>query len=231
MSFLQQARAEGIRRDPEQQIGVAAERARSSIISVSARSAASALGRAGAFAQLPSLLPFLAASSHPPPLPERARSAPAPLHSEHDIMCGPDHAAPGESYATHEGIKAALADDNFVSAEFPVAFKTATGESYTYKSFICYKKDAPPRPLVMVLPNYAGMKQFDKDQAMFLAKLGYVGLAVDVTAETEGYMYADRNPVVECKDGETAELKSRFSRTVQSVAGDYVNMLDAKVWE
>ena len=61
-----------------------------------------------------------------------------------------------------------------------------------------------PRPVVLVLPNYAGMKQFDKDQAVFLAKLGYIGLAVEVFHETEDYKYADRNPVVECKDGENS---------------------------
>mmetsp|Transcript_29451 Transcript_29451/g.77182 ORF Transcript_29451/g.77182 Transcript_29451/m.77182 type:complete len:307 (+) Transcript_29451:33-953(+) len=75
------------------------------------------------------------------------------------------------------------------------------------------------------------MKQFDKDQAMFMAQLGYVGLAVDLYTETEDYTYADRNPVVQCADGERAEMQSQYSRTVESVASDYVNMKDAKVWE
>jgi hypothetical protein len=84
----------------------------------------------------------------------------------------------------------------------------------------------------MVLPNYAGMKQFDKDQAVFLAKLGYVGLAVELFHETEDYKYADRNPVVECKNGETGgAYASQYSRSVSSKASDYVNAKDAKVME
>jgi dienelactone hydrolase len=46
--------------------------------------------------------------------------------------------------------------------------------SYTYKSWIAYKRNAAPKPVIMVFPNYAGLKDFDKDQAMFLAKLGWV---------------------------------------------------------
>ena len=146
-------------------------------------------------------------------------------------MCGPDHPAPEQDYRTHASITGLLADDKYALDEFPVAFTHQSGEVYTYKSFIAYKKGAPPRPLVLVLPNYAGLKQFDKDQALFLAKCGYVGLAVDVFRETEQYSYADRNPAVELKDGETAEYASRFSRTVRSKAADYVNCKDIKIME
>ena len=43
-----------------------------------------------------------------------------------------------------------------------------------------------PRPLVLVIHNYQGLKQFDRDVAEYLARLGYVGLAID--------MYGDRVP-------------------------------------
>ena len=37
-------------------------------------------------------------------------------------MCGPDHPAPEGDYTTHEGIAAALADDNFVTEVRPAFF-------------------------------------------------------------------------------------------------------------
>ena len=40
--------------------------------------------------------------------------------------------------------------------------------------------DAGPRPLVMVIHNYQGLKFFDLDVAEYLARVGYVGLAIDV---------------------------------------------------
>ncbi len=41
-----------------------------------------------------------------------------------------------------------------------------------------------PRPLVLVVHNYQGLKFFDVDVAEYLARLGYVGLAVDMYGET-----------------------------------------------
>ena len=40
--------------------------------------------------------------------------------------------------------------------------------------------DAGPRPLVLVVHNFQGLKYFDVDVAEYLARVGYVGLAVDV---------------------------------------------------
>ena len=68
-------------------------------------------------------------------------------------MCGPDHPAPDADYSTHASIKAMLADDKYAVEEFPVKFTHQSGEVYTYKSCIAYKRNAPPRPLVLVLPN------------------------------------------------------------------------------
>ena len=39
---------------------------------------------------------------------------------------------------------------------------------------------AGPRPLVLVIHNYQGLKFFDVDVAEYLARVGYVGLAVDM---------------------------------------------------
>ncbi len=39
---------------------------------------------------------------------------------------------------------------------------------------------AGPRPLVLVIHNYQGLKFFDVDVAEYLARVGYVGLAIDV---------------------------------------------------
>lgn len=55
-------------------------------------------------------------------------------------------------------------------------------------------KGRQPVPVVLVCHNYAGLKQFDIDQACFLAKAGYVGLAIDLYKETPEYTYEDRNP-------------------------------------
>ena len=46
-----------------------------------------------------------------------------------------------------------------------------------------------PRPLVLVIHNYQGLKYFDIDVAEYLARLGYVGLAID--------MYGDLVPANE----------------------------------
>lgn len=67
-------------------------------------------------------------------------------------------------------------------------------EGYTYKSDIAFQEGKERAPVVLVFPNYAGKKQFDVDQAVFLAKLGYVGVAVDLYKDTVEYSLADRNP-------------------------------------
>jgi dienelactone hydrolase len=41
-----------------------------------------------------------------------------------------------------------------------------------------------PRPLVLVVHNYQGLKFFDVDVAEYLARIGYVGLAVDMYGDT-----------------------------------------------
>ena len=49
---------------------------------------------------------------------------------------------------------------------FPLTF-----EGYTYKhGHIAYVEGRPPAPVIQVQHNYAGLKQFDIDQAAFLAR-------------------------------------------------------------
>ncbi len=43
---------------------------------------------------------------------------------------------------------------------------------------------AGPRPLVLVIHNYQGLKFFDVDVAEYLARVGYVGLAIDMYGQT-----------------------------------------------
>ena len=44
-------------------------------------------------------------------------------------------------------------------------------------------ESAGPRPLVLVIHNYQGLKFFDVDVAEYLARVGYVGLAIDMYGE------------------------------------------------
>jgi len=82
-----------------------------------------------------------------------------------------------------------------------------TFEGHTYPhSRIAYVKGRPPAPVVLVHPNYAGLKQFDIDQACFLARAGYVGLAIDLYQDSAVYSYEDRNPD---KDRSTKELRDK----------------------
>ena len=80
--------------------------------------------------------------------------------------------------------------------DFPVTF-----EGYTYPhGKIAYIAGRDPVPVVMIHPNYAGAKQFDTDQACFLARCGYAAVVVDHYKETDlvgvggDYPYTDRDP-------------------------------------
>mmetsp|Transcript_7290 Transcript_7290/g.11640 ORF Transcript_7290/g.11640 Transcript_7290/m.11640 type:complete len:336 (-) Transcript_7290:33-1040(-) len=72
---------------------------------------------------------------------------------------------------------------------FPVDFG-----GYTYQGWIAFEQGVPSKPVVLCFPNYAGLKQFDKDQVVFLAQLGYTGLAVDMYKDTVEYPACNRNP-------------------------------------
>lgn len=52
-----------------------------------------------------------------------------------------------------------------------------------FTGMVCYDERLGKRPLVMTVHNYQGIKQFDYDDAAWLARLGYIGLAVDCYGE------------------------------------------------
>lgn len=123
-------------------------------------------------------------------------------------MCVPDdheHNDDGNEYVTQLGLvpvptsSGSTSEGQLVVESFPLTF-----DGYLYKhGYIAYVKGRPPAPVVLVHHNYAGLKQFDIDQACFLARAGYVGLAVDhykereligATDQTLEYKFEDHDP-------------------------------------
>jgi len=108
-------------------------------------------------------------------------------------MCGGDQSQlASEHYTTPKSLKPVdkekAKNGDLVVEEFPITF-----EGYTYKyGRIAYVKGRDPRPVILVHHNYCGLKQFDVDQACFMARLGYVGLAVDLYQETPSFTCYDR---------------------------------------
>lgn len=134
----------------------------------------------------------------------RRRLQPAPL-------CSADSAeTPSEFYRTPQCLQIApvAGEGDLVVDKFPLTY-----EGYTYQhSRIVYVKGRPKSPVVLVHPNYAGLKQFDIDQACFLAKVGYVGLAVDLYRDEPAYAFRDREP---SRDGSREEVKQRYIRHIK----------------
>lgn len=97
-------------------------------------------------------------------------------------------------------------DGDLVIENFPITYE---GYTYTHGA-IAYVKGRPPAPVVMINPNYAGLKQFDIDQAAFLAKAGYVGLALDLYKDTPEYPFSNRNPEKDDKEAGKAHFKAAF---------------------
>ena len=60
--------------------------------------------------------------------------------------------------------------------------------SYANNDFKGYLVAPPaeegPRPVVLVIHNYQGLKFFDVDVAEYLARIGYVGVAIDMYGNT-----------------------------------------------
>lgn len=105
------------------------------------------------------------------------------------------------------GVEGGDGDPHPVALEpFPVEYA-----GYTYKGWIAYSRDGKPAPQVLVIPNYAGLKQFDRDQAVFLARCGFVGIAVDVYGEPEGYGEDDRSPAFgSARDVQLRHMRGAF---------------------
>lgn len=115
-------------------------------------------------------------------------------------MCAPDATQPASDYVTQPEFKQ---DASLVIEPLSVTFK---GVTYPHGK-IAYVRGRAPAPVVLVHHNYAGLKQFDIDQAAFLARAGFVGLAVDLYAETASYSYADRSDITD----RTRHFKGAFT--------------------
>mmetsp|Transcript_57718 Transcript_57718/g.122786 ORF Transcript_57718/g.122786 Transcript_57718/m.122786 type:complete len:370 (+) Transcript_57718:105-1214(+) len=141
-------------------------------------------------------------------------------------MCNSDGSAPAESYKTQPLLQPGSLAPVATSSRVRGASETTTGrlvvedfhvtfEGYTYRhGKIAYVEGRPPAPIVMVHPNYAGLKQFDIDQASFLARVGYVGVAIDILEESPEYRYEDRNP-----DRSVAPFPENINSSIDGDAG------------
>ena len=120
--------------------------------------------------------------------------------------CSPTDEPPAQNYSSVVSTATVTIDD------FPF-----TWQGYTYISHIAYVKGGQPRPLILVWPNYAGEKQFDIDQAIFLAKCGYTAVSVDMYKETPYengivYLKSNRNPLhTESKEKIVEHFKGAFT--------------------
>lgn len=82
------------------------------------------------------------------------------------------HCVPGSTYGASPLTAAPAAgvstEGRLIVESFPLTF-----EGYTYAhGHIAYVEGRPPAPVIQVQHNYAGLKQFDIDQACFLARCG-----------------------------------------------------------
>lgn len=67
--------------------------------------------------------------------------------------------------------------------KFPLPF-----DGVEYLGHVAYPLDTTEqRPLIIVVPNYAGLNEFDEAQCVYLAQMGYVALAVDLYGESFPY--------------------------------------------
>ena len=129
-------------------------------------------------------------------------------------MCGGDDSTQSstnvdgvyETPAEFRGVEySAAKDGDLVVAAFPLTFN---GTSYQHARIVFIKGRAPA-PVILVHHNYAGLKEFDVAQAAFLAKCGFVGLAVDCYPDDEsGYSFETRSAPF----GDGADSEARRSK-------------------
>ena len=92
-----------------------------------------------------------------------------------------------------------------------------TWNGYNYVSHIAFQRGAAAKPLILIFPNYAGEKQFDIDQAVFLARCGYTAVSVDMYQETPyengvSYPKSNRNPLkTDSREKIMAHFKGAFT--------------------
>jgi hypothetical protein len=123
---------------------------------------------------------------------------------ESQAMCVPDlDEVSGANYHTQAHLRSSVTAATAAAGDIVLEPFTLEFEGFTYSSQIAYRANSAPAPVILVFPNYAGLKQFGVDQAVFLAKLGYVGLAVGLYK----YPIAERNPST---DSTREERKMHF---------------------
>eukprot|EP00944_MAST-04C_sp_MAST-4C-sp1_P012361 g12361.t1 len=110
-----------------------------------------------------------------------------------NLTCAPTDQPPQQSY-TSVVTRSLASGGNVVVENFPF-----TWNNYNYTSHLAYQRGKSNLPLILVFPNYAGEKQFDVDQAIFLARCGYTALSVDMFMEDAyengvSYPKSNRNP-------------------------------------
>ena len=69
--------------------------------------------------------------------------------------------------------------EGYAERSLPLEFRGIKYQSY----IIAPEASLGPRPLILVIHNYQGLKGFDLDVAEYMARLGYVGMAVDMYGE------------------------------------------------
>ncbi len=97
-------------------------------------------------------------------------------------------------------------DDSLQRFQVPLHFQ---GKDYL-GYLVAPPASAGPRPLVLEIHNYAGLKFFDVHQAEHLARLGYVGLAIDV--------YGDKvAPEERLWSDDQTKLRTHLNRTFSAM--------------
>ena len=94
-----------------------------------------------------------------------------------NLTCAPTDQPPQQSYKSVV-TRGLASGGNVVVEDFPFQWNNSK-----YTSHLAYQRGKLSLLLVLVFPNYAGEKQFDVDQAIFLARCGYTALSVDMYME------------------------------------------------
>ena len=92
-----------------------------------------------------------------------------------------------------------------------------------YKSYlVAPEADVGPRPMVMVIHNYQGLKFFDIDVAEYFARVGYVGFAIDLYGE----MVPESQRVFPTDMSEVADYQKRCFEAMVAMDHDHQKFRD-----
>ena len=92
-----------------------------------------------------------------------------------------------------------------------------------YKSYlVAPAEDLGPKPMVMVIHNYQGLKFFDIDVAEYFARIGYVGFAIDLYGE----MVPESQRVFPTDMSEVADYQKRCFEAMVAMDHDHQKFRD-----